>query len=180
MFSKKPGNPQPKPQGKTMANATFSVFGPDIRVKGDVAASADLHIDGHVEGDVSCTALVQGESGEIVGGVTAETARLSGTVRGTINVRELCAQKRADLRRCALRCADDRTRRAGRRAVCPARGDRRSVGRGFARRELNEGRSIGRLWTNGLVVSQIPSSARKALRSSLPIIVLGSVSRRTT
>ena len=96
MFSKKPGSPLPfNPQGKTMANSTFSVFGPDIRIKGNVAASADLHIDGHVEGDVSCTALVQGESGEIVGGVTAETARLSGTVRGTINVRELVVLKSA-------------------------------------------------------------------------------------
>ena len=96
MFSKKPGSPLPRnPQGSTMANSTFSVFGPDIRIKGNVAASADLHIDGHVEGDVSCTSLVQGESGEIVGGVTAETARLSGTVRGTITVRELVVLKSA-------------------------------------------------------------------------------------
>ena len=96
MFSKKPGSPLPhSSQGKSMANSTFSVFGPDIKIKGNVAASADLHIDGHVEGDVSCTALVQGESGEIVGGVTAETARLSGTVRGTINVRELVVLKSA-------------------------------------------------------------------------------------
>ena len=96
MFSKKPGSQLPhSPQGRSMANSTFSVFGPDIKIKGNVAASADLHIDGHVEGDVSCTALVQGESGEIVGGVTAETARLSGTVRGTINVRELVVLKSA-------------------------------------------------------------------------------------
>ena len=96
MFSKKPGSPLPNnSQGRSMANSTFSVFGPDIKIKGNVAASADLHIDGHVEGDVSCTALVQGESGEIVGGVTAETARLSGTVRGTINVRELVVLKSA-------------------------------------------------------------------------------------
>ena len=96
MFSKKPGGPLPRSlQGSTMANSTFSVFGPDIRIKGNVAASADLHIDGHVEGDVSCTALVQGESGEIVGAVTAETARLSGTVRGSINVRELVVLKSA-------------------------------------------------------------------------------------
>ena len=94
MFSKKPGSPLPhSPHGKSMANSTFSVFGPDIKIKGNVAASADLHIDGHVEGDVSCTALVQGESGEIVGGITAETARLSGTVRGTIDVRELVVLK---------------------------------------------------------------------------------------
>jgi cytoskeletal protein CcmA (bactofilin family) len=78
-----------------MANSTFSVFGADIRIKGDVVASADLHVDGRVEGDVSCTSLVQGESGEIVGGVMAESARLSGTVRGTISVRDLVVLKTA-------------------------------------------------------------------------------------
>ncbi|MFM5917879.1 MAG: polymer-forming cytoskeletal protein [Novosphingobium sp.] len=78
-----------------MANSTFSVFGADIRIKGDVTASADLHIDGRVEGDVACSSLVQGESGEIVGSVSAETARLSGTVRGTINARELVVLKSA-------------------------------------------------------------------------------------
>jgi len=96
MFSKKPARTAPLAQQvKAMANSTFSVFGADIRIKGNVAASADLHIDGHVEGDVSCTSLVQGESGEIVGGVTAESARLSGTVRGTITVRELVVLKSA-------------------------------------------------------------------------------------
>lgn len=78
-----------------MASSTFSVFGADTRIKGDVMATADLHIDGHVEGDVACTALVQGESSEIVGAVKAETARLSGTVRGTITVRELVVLKTA-------------------------------------------------------------------------------------
>lgn len=95
MFSKKPAQSPHSPAGKTMANSTFSVFGADIRIKGDVHASADLHIDGHVEGDVSCTALVQGESGEIVGSVKAESARLSGTVKGTINVRDLVVLKSA-------------------------------------------------------------------------------------
>lgn len=81
--------------GRSMAGSTFSVFGADIRIKGDVTASADLHIDGHVEGDVTCTALVQGESSEIVGAVKAESARLSGTVRGTIAVRDLVVLKSA-------------------------------------------------------------------------------------
>lgn len=95
MFSKKPASAPHSAAGKSMANSTFSVFGADIRIKGDVHASADLHIDGHVEGDVSCTALVQGESGEIVGAVKAESARLSGTVKGTINVRDLVVLKSA-------------------------------------------------------------------------------------
>lgn len=95
MFSRNQAQAAPRTQVKAMANSTFSVFGADIKIKGDVTASADLHIDGRVEGDVACTSLVQGESGEIVGGVTAESARLSGTVRGTINARELVVLKTA-------------------------------------------------------------------------------------
>lgn len=95
MFSKKAPSAPHAPQGKAMANSTFSVFGGDIRIKGDVHATADLHIDGHVEGDVSCTSLVQGESGEIIGAVRAESARLSGTVKGTITVRDLVVLKTA-------------------------------------------------------------------------------------
>lgn len=96
MFSKKPASETaPRLQGRTMASSTFSVFGSDIRITGDVHASADLHIDGHVEGDVTCTALVQGEGSEIVGAVKAETARLSGTVRGTISARDLVILKTA-------------------------------------------------------------------------------------
>lgn len=95
MFSKKTAATPHNAVGSTMANSTFSVFGADIRIKGDVHASADLHIDGKVEGDVSCTSLVQGESGEIVGAVKAESARLSGSVRGTITVRDLVVLKTA-------------------------------------------------------------------------------------
>ena len=78
-----------------MASSTFSVFGAVTRITGDVSASADLHIDGRVEGDVTCTALVQGDSSVIVGAVKAESARLSGEVRGTIAVRELVVLKTA-------------------------------------------------------------------------------------
>ena len=77
------------------SGGTFSVFGADIRITGNVAADADLHIDGHVEGDVTCTALVQGESSEITGAVKAERARLAGTIHGTITVKELTILKSA-------------------------------------------------------------------------------------
>lgn len=78
-----------------MASTTFSVLGADTMIKGDVNASADLHIDGRVEGDIVCSALVQGESSQIVGGITAESARLAGTVRGSIATRELVILKTA-------------------------------------------------------------------------------------
>jgi cytoskeletal protein CcmA (bactofilin family) len=95
MFAKKPATGAP--QARAMASTTFSVLGTDTRIKGDISASADLHIDGRVEGDVTCSALVQGEASEIIGAIKAESARLSGTVRGTISARELVVLKTAHI-----------------------------------------------------------------------------------
>lgn len=90
MFSKKLGPDGQGTPASTMAGtATFSVFGADIAIKGDVTATADLHIDGRIEGDIACAALVQGESGAIHGAVRARTARLAGTIHGSIEASEL-------------------------------------------------------------------------------------------
>ena len=78
-------------------NSTFSVLGSDLSIKGDIKASADLHIDGDVDGDISCTSLVQGESSTVTGAVEAETARLAGTVEGSITARELVILKTAKI-----------------------------------------------------------------------------------
>lgn len=100
MFSKKPTAGAEHParqaqQGNAVAATTFSVLGADLAVKGDITASADLHIDGHVEGDITCAALVQGESSAIHGAIRAQTARLAGTVRGGIEVGLLIILKSA-------------------------------------------------------------------------------------
>jgi len=77
--------------------STFSVLGSDIAIKGDIQASADLHIDGSVEGDIACASLVQGETSTITGAVKAESARLAGTVNGSITARELVILKTAKI-----------------------------------------------------------------------------------
>jgi len=77
------------------SNSTFSVFGPDISITGDVRAEAELHVDGRIEGDIACTTLVQGPQSEVVGAVVADTARLAGRVRGSITVGELVILKSA-------------------------------------------------------------------------------------
>jgi cytoskeletal protein CcmA (bactofilin family) len=71
------------------------VIGADVAIKGDIEASADLHVDGAVTGDLVCASLVQGETSRIEGAITADTARLSGMVKGTITVRELVILKSA-------------------------------------------------------------------------------------
>jgi cytoskeletal protein CcmA (bactofilin family) len=99
MFSKKPEAQQsqaPRPAANRVNGAPgFSILGPDVAIKGDVAAESDLHIDGKVNGDVSCATLVQGDSSEITGAIKAGTARLAGLVRGTITVGELVILKSA-------------------------------------------------------------------------------------
>ena len=96
MFSKKPeAAPRPSASSNPVSGSTFSVLGADVAIKGDLTARADLHIDGKVEGDIACTSLVQGESSEIRGAVTAETARLAGKVTGSITAGALVVLKSA-------------------------------------------------------------------------------------
>jgi cytoskeletal protein CcmA (bactofilin family) len=94
MLSKKPAADE-RLSASPMSGSTFSVFGPDVAFKGDLTASADLHIDGKVEGDISCASLVQGEASEIIGMVAADSARIAGKVKGSISAGSLVVQKSA-------------------------------------------------------------------------------------
>jgi len=78
-------------------SSTFSVIGSDVKITGDVAASADLHVDGTIEGDIKCSSLVQGETSVIAGAINAESARLAGKVVGSITARELVILKTASI-----------------------------------------------------------------------------------
>ncbi|GGC29001.1 hypothetical protein GCM10011371_15690 [Novosphingobium marinum] len=76
---------------------SFSVLGADTAIRGDIHATSDLHVDGKVEGDIACARLVQGCDSVVSGGITAESARLAGTVRGSISARELVILKTAHI-----------------------------------------------------------------------------------
>lgn len=95
MFSKKPESSSRPPSTAATAGPTFSVLGPDIAINGDLAATADLHLDGRIDGDISCAALVQGEASEVTGMVVAETARVAGKIKGSITAGVLVIQKTA-------------------------------------------------------------------------------------
>ena len=93
MFSKTPEKAPVRPRKRTDKatgdHSTFSVIGTDVTITGNVAASTELHVDGRIEGDVACASLVQGEDSVIEGAITAETARLAGTLAGSIATRDL-------------------------------------------------------------------------------------------
>jgi len=97
MFSKSSKSPRPvSPMSATGAkNTPFSLIGGDVTISGNVTASVDLHVDGVVEGDISCAALVQGAESRIIGHVTAQSARLAGLVDGSITAEELVVERSA-------------------------------------------------------------------------------------
>lgn len=97
MFSKSSKSPRPvSPMSATGAkNTPFSLIGGDVTISGNINASADLHVDGVVEGDISCAALVQGADSRIIGHVTAQSARLAGLVDGSIKAEELVVERSA-------------------------------------------------------------------------------------
>lgn len=90
----------PKPLGthRPINGSALSILGGDTAIVGNLKATADLQIDGRVEGDIACTALIQGEGSEVVGAITAESVRIAGKVDGSVNAREVVILKSARIR----------------------------------------------------------------------------------
>lgn len=103
MFSKSKPSPETVPTLPQRNNTsvrnnsghTFSIIASDVEIVGNLAARVDLHIDGKVQGDVTCGNLVQGEGSMIAGKVTAESAKLSGHVEGSIEANDLVIESTA-------------------------------------------------------------------------------------
>jgi len=103
MFSKSKQSPetvQTLPQRNNVnvrnnSGHTFSIIASDVEIVGNLTARVDLHIDGKVQGDVSCGNLVQGEGSIIAGKVIAESAKLSGHVEGSIEANDLVIESTA-------------------------------------------------------------------------------------
>jgi cytoskeletal protein CcmA (bactofilin family) len=81
--------------GPGQGGGIFSYLGSEVTVTGNIATESELHLDGKVDGDVSCGALTQGQSGEVRGNIKAVEARLAGLVDGAVEAGTLTLEASA-------------------------------------------------------------------------------------
>jgi cytoskeletal protein CcmA (bactofilin family) len=80
------------PANDSQDKKAMSVIGADIVITGNIEASVDLQIEGKVEGDVRCATLILGETSLIKGRVFATRVKVSGTVEGAVDTRDLAVE----------------------------------------------------------------------------------------
>ena len=76
-------------------SGTLSFLGAEVTITGNIGGQGNLHIDGRVDGDVSCASLIIGNSGQVNGNITADDAKIAGTVTGTVAAKVLTIEASA-------------------------------------------------------------------------------------
>ena len=74
---------------------TVSTIGEDLTITGNVASQGEIHLDGHVRGDVHCGALVLGENSNVEGNVTADDVVIRGRLIGSVRAIRLMLQSKS-------------------------------------------------------------------------------------
>lgn len=87
MFSKGSKTPSRDHRVEPGHRAVPSIISADLTVKGDMTSAGEIQVDGVVEGDIQCKALVIGVDGAITGEIDAESVRLHGKVTGQIRAK---------------------------------------------------------------------------------------------
>jgi cytoskeletal protein CcmA (bactofilin family) len=63
---------------------SISTISEDLVINGNVTSKGELHLDGQVQGDVHCVALVLGENAQLEGSVVAEEVIVRGRLIGSV------------------------------------------------------------------------------------------------
>lgn len=74
-----------------------SIISENTKVTGDIISTGIIHVDGRVEGDISCEELVIGLKGMVIGSVNANNLHLYGQLQGKAIVDKLFVAKTAKL-----------------------------------------------------------------------------------
>ncbi len=64
--------------------SSLSILAADCRLTGDITSDGEVHIDGRLDGDMSCKTLTVGETGVVTGKISADMVRIFGSVNGQV------------------------------------------------------------------------------------------------
>src|SRR4249919_1207674 len=71
---------------------SVSTIGGDLKIIGNVTSKGEIHLDGHVQGDVHCVALFLGENSSIEGNVIADDVVIRGRLIGSVRALRVTLQ----------------------------------------------------------------------------------------
>lgn len=83
------------PVRSSAGSGNLSFLGSDVTITGNIGGDGNLHIDGRVDGDVQCGQLIIGPSGQVNGNVTADQAKIAGSINGTVSAQTLTIEASA-------------------------------------------------------------------------------------
>ncbi len=92
MFSRSSKVRAQTPSAKTDAatvKAVPSIISSDLVMDGDLNSNGEVQVDGTVNGDIKCKALIVGVNGAVTGEVAAQTVRMHGTIKGMIRAKSV-------------------------------------------------------------------------------------------
>jgi cytoskeletal protein CcmA (bactofilin family) len=93
MVRKMPKDPfQQSTRAQDSSAPSVSTIGGDLKITGNVTSKGEIHLDGHVHGDVHCVALILGENSNVEGNVTAEDVVVRGRLIGSVQALRVTLQ----------------------------------------------------------------------------------------
>src|SRR6476469_10938917 len=76
----------------------ISTIGEDLTITGNVTSKGELHLNGQMQGDVHCLALVLGENAQLEGSVVAEDVMVRGRLIGSVRALRVMLQSQAHVK----------------------------------------------------------------------------------
>jgi cytoskeletal protein CcmA (bactofilin family) len=90
MFSKANNTPRETQDPRADLNKSVpSIISADLSIDGHLASAGEVQVDGTVNGDIRCKALIVGVKGSVFGEVVAQTVRMHGSVKGMIRAKSV-------------------------------------------------------------------------------------------
>jgi cytoskeletal protein CcmA (bactofilin family) len=74
---------------------SVSTIGEGLTITGNVTSKGELHLNGQVQGDVHCVALVLGENAQLKGSVVADDVKIRGRLIGSVRALRVTLQSKS-------------------------------------------------------------------------------------